>query len=128
MALFLVCFLASTVAPEQTLPALGFSGYDDLTIRLYGIFQLSWALLFYFAQKNPEKNLAIIHSAIVTGSLVAALLLFTRSPAGERTGIFGSMPRFCWFTRPFFSFSSQDRRGLDGATLNCDRAGSLWDL
>ncbi len=76
MALFLVCFLASTVAPEQTLPALGFSGYDDLTIRLYGIFQLSWALLFYFAQKNPEKNLAIIHSAIVTGSLVAALLLF----------------------------------------------------
>jgi hypothetical protein len=70
MALFLLCFLGSTLAPEHILPALGFSEYEGLIIRLYGIFQLSWALLFYFALKDVEKNLAIINSAIITGAMV----------------------------------------------------------
>jgi hypothetical protein len=71
IGLFLLCFLGSTLVPEHILPALGFSEYDGLIIRLYGIFQLSWALLFFFALKDVEKNLAIINSAIITGAMVA---------------------------------------------------------
>jgi len=75
VVLFLLCFLASTIAPEHILPVLGFQGYDGLIIRLYGIFQLSWALLFFFALKDIEKNLAIINSAIITGALVVVFFV-----------------------------------------------------
>jgi hypothetical protein len=70
VALFLLCFLASTIAPGHILPALGFSEYHGFIIRLYGIFQLSWAFLFFFALKDVERNLAIINSAIITGAAV----------------------------------------------------------
>jgi hypothetical protein len=70
MLLFLLLFVGSTLAPEHILPALGFSVYEGFIIRLYGIFQLSWALLFYFALKDVEKNLAIINSGIITGVMV----------------------------------------------------------
>jgi hypothetical protein len=75
MALFLLCFIGSTLAPEHVLPALGLSEYDGFIIRLYGIFQLSWALLFFFALKDVEKNLAIINSAIITGAMVAVFFV-----------------------------------------------------
>jgi hypothetical protein len=74
-ALFLFCFLGSTIAPERVLPALGLSEPHGFIIRLYGIFQLSWAFLFFFAQKDPEKNLAIINSAIITGAMVAVFFV-----------------------------------------------------
>jgi hypothetical protein len=69
--LFLLCFTGSSLAPEHVLPALGLTEYNGFIIRLYGIFQLSWAILFFFALRNVEKNLAIINSAILTGALVA---------------------------------------------------------
>lgn len=75
VALFLLCFLGSTIAPEFILPVLGFSEYNGLIIRLYGIFQLSWAFLFFFALKDVEKNLAIINSAIITGALVVVFFV-----------------------------------------------------
>lgn len=75
VALFLLCFLGSTIAPELILPALGFSEHPGLIIRLYGIFQLSWAILFFFALKDVEKNLAIINSAIITGALVVVFFV-----------------------------------------------------
>jgi len=75
VALFLLCFLASTIAPERILPALGLSEYHDFIIRLYGIFQLSWAFLFFFALKDVEKNLAIINSAIITGVMVVVFFV-----------------------------------------------------
>ena len=75
VAMFLLCFLASTLAPELTLPALGFSEYNRLIIRLYGIFQLSWAVLFFFALKDVEKNLAIVNSAIITGVVVVVFFV-----------------------------------------------------
>jgi len=75
IALFLLCFMGSTLAPEHVLPALGFSKYDGLIIRLYGIFQLSWALLFFFSLKDVEKNLAIINSAIITGAMVVVFFV-----------------------------------------------------
>ena len=70
IALFLLCFIGSTLVPEHVLPALGLSEYNGFIIRLYGIFQLSWALLFFFALKDVEKNLVIINSGIITGALV----------------------------------------------------------
>jgi hypothetical protein len=75
VTMFLLCFVGSTLVPELILPALGFSEYNDLIIRLYGIFQLSWAILFFFALKDAEKNLAIINSAIITGSLVVVFFV-----------------------------------------------------
>jgi hypothetical protein len=75
VALFFLCFLGSTIVPEQVLPALGFPEQPWFIARLYGIFQLSWALLFLFALKDVEKNLAIINSAIITGALVAVFFV-----------------------------------------------------
>jgi hypothetical protein len=56
VAMFLLCFVGSTLMPEHILPALGFPEYNDLIIHLYGIFQLRWALLFLFALKDVEKT------------------------------------------------------------------------
>jgi uncharacterized membrane protein len=70
VALFLIFFIGSTLVPEHFLPFFGFTEYNGFIIRLYGIFQLSWAILFAFALKDVEKNMAIINSAIITGALV----------------------------------------------------------
>ena len=75
VSMFLLCFLGSTIAPERILPAVGLPEYNELIIRLYGIFQLSWALLFFFALKDVEKNLAIIDSAIITGLTVVVFFV-----------------------------------------------------
>ena len=75
IALFLLCFIGSTLVPEHVLPALDLSEHDGFIIRLYGIFQLSWALLFFFALKDVEKNLAIINSAIITGAMVVVFFV-----------------------------------------------------
>ena len=75
MALFLLCFIGSTLIPERVLPALGLSEYDGFIIRLYGIFQLSWALLFFFALKDVERNLAIINVGIMTGAMVVVFFV-----------------------------------------------------
>jgi len=75
VAMFLLLFLASTIAPEQTLPALGFPRQPWFITRLYGIFQLSWAILFFFALKDVEKNLAIIETAIITGAVVVVFFV-----------------------------------------------------
>lgn len=81
VALFLLCFVGSTLMPERVLPAVGLPEYNGFIIRLYGIFQLSWALLFFFALKDVEKNLAIINSAIITGALVVGFFVVCRFTA-----------------------------------------------
>ncbi len=44
---------------------------------MFGIFPLGWAVLFLFAVKDIQKNLAIINSAIITGVvLVIANLIY----------------------------------------------------
>jgi hypothetical protein len=65
VALFFVIFLGSSIVPEKVMPAIGLQAYDDFIIRLYGIFQLSWAILFLFALKDVEKSLAIINAAVI---------------------------------------------------------------
>jgi hypothetical protein len=37
---------------------------------MYGIFQLSWAVLFFFALRDAKRNIAIINAGIITGALV----------------------------------------------------------
>jgi hypothetical protein len=75
IALFLLWFLAFSIAPERLLPALGLSENHGFIPRLYGIFQLSWAILFFFALKDVEKNIAIINGAIITGALTVIFLV-----------------------------------------------------
>jgi hypothetical protein len=75
IVLFLLWFLAFSIAPERTLPALGLSEHHGFIPRLYGIFQLSWAILFFFALKDIEKNMAIINGALITGALVVVFFV-----------------------------------------------------
>ncbi|MCJ7588168.1 MAG: hypothetical protein MUQ00_09755 [Candidatus Aminicenantes bacterium] len=75
MVVFLLWFLAFAIAPERLLPALGLSENHGFIPRLYGIFQLSWAMLFFFALKDVEKNIAIINGAIITGALMVIFLV-----------------------------------------------------
>lgn len=85
IVLFLIWFLAFSIAPERTLPALGLSEHHGFIPRLYGIFQLSWAILFFFALKDIKKNLAIINGAIITGAVVVVFLVvyqFARVKSG----------------------------------------------
>ena len=58
--LFLLLVVASTLASERALPAVGLSEPVGFIIRAYGIFQLRWGLLFFLALKDVERNLAII--------------------------------------------------------------------
>lgn len=85
IALFLLWFLAFSIAPERLLPVLGLSEHHGFIPRLYGIFQLSWAILFFFALKDIEKNMAIINGAIITGAVVVVFLVvyqFARVKSG----------------------------------------------
>jgi hypothetical protein len=75
VVLFLLWFLAFSIAPERLLPALGLAEDHGFIPRLYGLFQLSWAVLFFFALKDIEKNLAIINSAIIMGALAVVFLV-----------------------------------------------------
>lgn len=56
VAIFFLVFLGSSIAPEKVMPAIGLPDDDDFIIRLHGIFQLSWAILFLFALKDVEKT------------------------------------------------------------------------
>ncbi len=42
---------------------------------MYGIFQLSWALLLLFVRKDVKRNIAIINAAVITGILVVISIL-----------------------------------------------------
>jgi len=70
IVLFLLWFLTFSFAPEKILTALGVPETQGFFLRLYGIFPLGWAVLFLFALKDVEKNIAIINSAIITAALV----------------------------------------------------------
>jgi len=70
IVLFLIWFVIFSFAPEKILTALSFFETKGFFLRLYGIFPLGWAVLFFFALKDVEKNIAIINSAIITGVLV----------------------------------------------------------
>ena len=78
IVLFLLWFLLFCFAPEKTLTAMQAFEPPGLYLRLYGIFPLSWAILFLFALKDIEKNIAIVKAGIITGFLNAIALLVVR--------------------------------------------------
>lgn len=68
--LFFLWFIIFSFAPERILTALTVPETQGFFLRLYGIFPLGWAVLFLFALKDVERNIAIINSAIITAALV----------------------------------------------------------
>ena len=70
IVLFLLWFLIFCIAPAGILSALTVPETGGFFLRLYGIFPLGWAVLFFFALKDTERNIAIINSAIITAALV----------------------------------------------------------
>lgn len=70
IVLFLLWFLTFSLAPEKILNALALPETQGFFLRMYGIFPLGWAILFFFALKDAEKNIAIINSAIITAIFV----------------------------------------------------------
>lgn len=75
IVLFLIWFLLCSLAPEGMLQTLGFAETQGYFLRLYGIFPLGWAVLFLFALKDIEKNIAILNSGVITGILTALSLV-----------------------------------------------------
>lgn len=70
-------FLIFCFAPESLLTSLRSNETHGYFLRLYGIFPLSWAILFLLALKNPDKNRAIINGAIIAGFLtVISIVVF----------------------------------------------------
>ena len=70
IVLFFIWFLIYCFAPVGILTALAFPETKGLFLRMFGIFPLGWTVLFFFAVKDIQKNLAIINSAIITGAFV----------------------------------------------------------
>lgn len=68
--MFLLWFLIFSFAPKSILTALDFVEMDGYFLRMFGILPLGWAILFFFALKDVEKNIAIIRCAIITADLM----------------------------------------------------------
>jgi len=85
VVLYFLWFLVFSFAPESFLTALSFFETQGFFLRMYGIFPLSWAVLFLFALKDVERNIAVINCAIITAALVIISILvyhFVESTTG----------------------------------------------
>jgi hypothetical protein len=69
VVLMLLWFLIFCFGSEKLLASLSFFEAPSVMLRLYGVFPLSWGILFFFALKDTEKNIAIINAAVITGIL-----------------------------------------------------------
>lgn len=69
VVLMLLWFLIFCFGPAKFLASLKVSEGPSYFLRLYGVFPLGWGILFVFALKDIEKNIAIINAAIITGIL-----------------------------------------------------------
>jgi len=70
IVLSLLWFLLFCFGSAKLLAALSFYEAPGFMLRLYGIFPLSWAILFFFALKDVQKNVVVVNGAIITGALV----------------------------------------------------------
>jgi len=75
VVLFFLWFLTFSLAPEEILTSLGLPETQGFFLRMYGIFPLSWAILFLFALKDIEKHIVVVKGAIITGALVVITIL-----------------------------------------------------
>jgi len=71
IVLFLLWFLIFCFGSARLLANLSFFEAPSFMLRLYGVFPLGWAILFFFALKDIEKNIAIVNAGIITGILTA---------------------------------------------------------
>jgi len=69
VVLMLLWFLIFCFGPAKLLASLKVSEGPSNFLRLYGVFPLGWGILFCFALRDVEKNIAIINAAIITGIL-----------------------------------------------------------
>ncbi|MDI6698808.1 MAG: hypothetical protein QME85_07730 [Candidatus Saccharicenans sp.] len=69
IVLLALWFLLFSFAPSKLLEAIGSSETTGFYLRLYGVFPLGWVILLLFALKDPEKNLAILNSAVIVSIL-----------------------------------------------------------
>ena len=69
IVLMLLWFLIFCFGSAKFLASLTFSEGPSYFLRLYGVFPLGWGILFFFALKDIEKNIAIVNAAIITGIL-----------------------------------------------------------
>jgi hypothetical protein len=67
--LMLLWFLIFCFGPATFLANLTVSEPPSFFLRLYGVFPLCWAILFFFALRDIEKNIAIVNAGIITGIL-----------------------------------------------------------
>ena len=75
--LMLVWFIVFSLAPAGFLTKLAFTETEGFFLRMFGIFPLGWALLFFLAKKDVVKNLAIIKGAVITAAfLIIAMLIY----------------------------------------------------
>lgn len=70
IVLFFLWFIIFTFAPQNILTALEFVEIEGYFLRMFGILPLCWAILFFFALKDPVKNAAIIRCGIITADLM----------------------------------------------------------
>jgi hypothetical protein len=76
IVLMLGWFIIFSLVPASILASLALLETKGFFLRMFGIFPLSWAVLYLLARKDAEKNLAIIKGGIVTGffMILAALI------------------------------------------------------
>jgi hypothetical protein len=70
IVLFFLWFVIFCFAPQSILIALEFVEIEGYFLRMFGILPLCWAILFFFALKDPMKNAAIIRCGIITADLM----------------------------------------------------------
>jgi hypothetical protein len=77
IVLMLVWFIVFSLAPASILTSLAFTETQGFFLRMFGIFPLSWALLYLLASKDPVKNLAIINGGIISGAfMIIGILVY----------------------------------------------------
>ncbi len=87
IVLFILWFVLFSFAPSKILAAMGVSETEGFFLRLYGVFPLGWAILFLFALKDLEKNIAILNSGIIV-SLLAAVSVILVHLGKQGMGVF----------------------------------------
>lgn len=77
IVLMLFWFIVFSLAPASILSSLALIETQGFILRMFGIFPLSWVVLYLLASKDPIKNLAIIKGGIITGVfMIAAVLIY----------------------------------------------------
>jgi hypothetical protein len=87
IVLFLLWFLIFCFGSAKLLANLSFFEAPNFMLRLYGVFPLGWAILFFFALKDIEKNIAIVNAGIITG-ILTAISIVAYSFIFKATGMF----------------------------------------